>query len=48
MDQLKFDGAPKWKNANRDIIAMNQIVEGYYKKVGNLAFYWVDRAGHMV
>ncbi|RZC37320.1 uncharacterized protein BDFB_011030, partial [Asbolus verrucosus] len=48
VDELKFDGANNWKRAQRNSIVVNNIVEGYYKKVGNLAMYWVNRAGHMV
>ncbi|XP_044258960.1 uncharacterized protein LOC123007630 [Tribolium madens] len=48
LNNLKFSGLEEWKTAERKTIGVNDIVEGYYKKVGNLAMYWVDRAGHMV
>ncbi|KAJ3662659.1 hypothetical protein Zmor_002321 [Zophobas morio] len=48
VDELQFDGSSEWKTAERNAVAVDDIVEGYYKKVGNLAFYWVLRAGHMV
>ncbi|EEZ98226.2 retinoid-inducible serine carboxypeptidase-like [Tribolium castaneum] len=48
LNNLQFSGSKDWKTAERKTIAVNDIVEGYYKKVGNLAMYWVDRAGHMV
>ncbi|KAJ3666368.1 hypothetical protein Zmor_001812 [Zophobas morio] len=48
VDELKFDGSSKWKNTDRKAIAVDATAEGYYKKLGNLAFYWVNRSGHMV
>jgi serine carboxypeptidase 1 len=48
VDKLKFEGAEDWKLTNRKPIVVNDVVEGYYKKLGNLGMYWVDRAGHMV
>ncbi|XP_076248727.1 uncharacterized protein LOC143188395 [Calliopsis andreniformis] len=44
----------KWKNSNlwlksvRRPLIVNGIIEGYVKSYGNLAMYWVNRAGHMV
>lgn len=48
MDRLKWKGSSQWKDAPRTALAVNGVNEGYVKKLGNLAFYWVNRAGHMV
>ncbi|XP_044259031.1 retinoid-inducible serine carboxypeptidase-like [Tribolium madens] len=48
VDELKFEGSEEWKNVERKGILSNGILEGYYKKLGNFAMYWVNRAGHMV
>lgn len=48
VDVLNFPSSEDWKTASRKAIKVEEIVEGYYKKLGNLAVYWVDRAGHMV
>lgn len=37
-----------WLTASRSPLVVNNIIEGYYKGVGNFRFYWVNRSGHMV
>lgn len=48
MNNLHFEGSDKWKYAQRKSIVVDRVIEGYYKKVGRLGMYWVNRAGHMV
>lgn len=46
--KMKWSGAKEYKAAKRHAIAIDSILEGYYKSLGNFTFYWVNRAGHMV
>ncbi|XP_049811567.1 retinoid-inducible serine carboxypeptidase-like [Schistocerca nitens] len=48
VENLKWAGAQSWKESNRSPITVNSIIEGYYKKYSNFAFYWITRSGHMV
>ncbi|KAJ3666895.1 hypothetical protein Zmor_002320 [Zophobas morio] len=48
VDNLEFKDSILWKTSERSAMIVDNIVEGYYKKLGNLAVYWVNRAGHMV
>ncbi|KAK9709347.1 Serine carboxypeptidase [Popillia japonica] len=48
LDNLEWKGTAEWAVASRPAIAVNGINEGYEKIVGNLAMFWVNRAGHMV
>lgn len=46
--KLKWPGAIDYKTADRKIILVDNVLEGYYKKQGNFGFYWINRSGHMV
>ncbi|XP_076264952.1 retinoid-inducible serine carboxypeptidase-like isoform X1 [Rhynchophorus ferrugineus] len=48
VDRLRFKEAEEWQKNTRTIFLINNYYEGYQKKAGNLVFYWVLRAGHMV
>ncbi|KAF2898897.1 hypothetical protein ILUMI_07280 [Ignelater luminosus] len=48
VDRLQWQRKEEWKNATREALVVNDIVEGYKKVVGKLSFYWVNRSGHMV
>lgn len=48
VDDLQWKGGKKWFRAKREALIVNGTIEGYVKRVGNLVFYWVNRAGHMV
>ncbi|CAB0039699.1 unnamed protein product [Trichogramma brassicae] len=38
----------EWKTAQRVPVVVDGVIEGYQKSSGNFAFYWINRAGHMV
>lgn len=46
--KMHWHGAKEYKEAKREAIAIDNILEGYYKTQGNFTFYWINRAGHMV
>ncbi|CAH0558960.1 unnamed protein product [Brassicogethes aeneus] len=48
VDKLQWVGSKQWKESEREVFSINGINEGYVRKQDNLAFYWVNRAGHMV
>ncbi|XP_049782035.1 retinoid-inducible serine carboxypeptidase-like [Schistocerca cancellata] len=48
VENLKWAGAQRWEESDRSPIMVNGIIEGYYKKYDNFAFYWITRSGHMV
>ena len=48
IENLKWRNINRWKNCDRKPLVVNGIIEGYEKSSGNFAFYWVNRAGHMV
>ncbi|GLV36189.1 highroad [Carabus blaptoides fortunei] len=48
VERLKWPGKKDWLAAPRDALVSKGIIEGFKKKYGNFAMYWVNRAGHMV
>ena len=48
VENLKWKNISDWKNSERKPLVVDGIIEGYQKSSGNFAFYWVNRAGHMV
>lgn len=48
VDELKWPGRIGYKNASRDFLMVDGVVEGYKKEFGKLKMYWVNRAGHVV
>ena len=48
VENLKWKNINDWKKSERTPVVVNGIIEGYQKAFGNFAFYWVNRAGHMV
>lgn len=48
VDRMTWSGSAEWATASRDALAVGGYIEGYVKRTGNLALYWVNRAGHMV
>jgi serine carboxypeptidase 1 len=48
VDRLNYKGSEEWAIANKNGFGVDNILEGYEKKAGNLKFYWVLRSGHMV
>ena len=45
---MSWKNSNVWKNSERVPIVVNGVIEGYKKRSGNLAFYWINRAGHSV
>ncbi|XP_068083903.1 retinoid-inducible serine carboxypeptidase-like [Anabrus simplex] len=48
VQRLQWPGAEGWRNAAREPLSVNGVLEGYVKSHLNLSFYWIARAGHMV
>ncbi|CAG9833773.1 unnamed protein product [Diabrotica balteata] len=48
VEDISFKGKDEWKDAPRLIMSENNKRQGYYKRSGQFAFYWVNNAGHMV
>ena len=48
LENLNWIGAPLWRNVSQEAMQINMFTEGYVKKVKNLVFYTVLRAGHSV
>ncbi|XP_066257864.1 retinoid-inducible serine carboxypeptidase-like isoform X2 [Euwallacea similis] len=48
VDRLKFKESPFWVGTSKNAFEVEGVIEGFEKKAGNLEFYWVLRAGHMV
>ncbi|XP_066148897.1 retinoid-inducible serine carboxypeptidase-like [Euwallacea fornicatus] len=48
VNRLKFKDSPLWVGTYKRAFTVEGIIEGFEKKAGNLEFYWVLRAGHMV
>lgn len=46
--RLQWPGRSGYAASDRQVITVNNLVEGYYKSHGHLTLYWVDRAGHGV
>lgn len=48
VDRLKFSEKSEYVAFPRAGIAVEDVLEGYYKKAGKFSMYWVNRSGHMV
>ncbi|KAB0800564.1 hypothetical protein PPYR_06304 [Photinus pyralis] len=48
IDNMKWSRSREWSTVPRTVLSVNGVNEGYQKKLGNFAVYWVNRAGHMV
>jgi hypothetical protein len=48
LDSLKWQGRERWFNASQSALILDEVTEGYSKRVDNLVFYAVLRAGHSV
>ncbi|XP_023017485.2 retinoid-inducible serine carboxypeptidase [Leptinotarsa decemlineata] len=48
IDNLKWKNKSSWESSERSAFANDGYYQGYVKKYGNFAFYWIDRSGHMV
>lgn len=48
LDNLNWEGRERWHNVTQEAFEINMINEGYVKKVDNLVFYTILRAGHSV
>lgn len=46
--KLRWPGKQDWKETSRQLISINNVLEGYYKENSQLGLYWIDRAGHSV
>lgn len=45
---LDWPKASEFAASERKPFAVDNVLEGYFKKEGKLALYWVNRSGHMV
>lgn len=41
VNNMKWQGSDGYKNARRDGIGVNNVLEGYSRKQGNFSMYWV-------
>ncbi|XP_033340669.2 retinoid-inducible serine carboxypeptidase [Megalopta genalis] len=48
VENMKWKYSNIWLKARRQPLVVQDVIEGYVKSYGNLAMYWVNRAGHMV
>ena len=48
IENMKWKKLDDWKMSVRSPLVVNGIIEGYVKRTDNFAFYWINRAGHMV
>ncbi|KAB0800565.1 hypothetical protein PPYR_06305 [Photinus pyralis] len=48
VDNMKWSRSREWSTVPRTVLSVNGVNEGYQKKLGNFALYWVNRAGHRV
>nr|AEE62385.1 unknown [Dendroctonus ponderosae] len=48
VDKLNFRESTTWSSTTKRPFDISGINEGFEKSAGNLAFFWVLRAGHMV
>lgn len=46
--RLNWPHAETYLTSDRHPIIVNSVIEGYFKKHGNLGFYWINHSGHMV
>ena len=45
---MKWKELSDWKKSERKPLVVDGIIEGYLKRRGKFAFYWINRAGHKV
>ncbi|KAL7300071.1 hypothetical protein TKK_0007081 [Trichogramma kaykai] len=48
VEKMRWARYLDWKTAPRVPVVVDGVIEGYQKSSGNFAFYWINRAGHMV
>ncbi|CAB0030123.1 unnamed protein product [Trichogramma brassicae] len=48
VEKMRWARYLEWKTAQRVPVVVDGVIEGYQKSSGNFAFYWINRAGHMV
>lgn len=48
VDRLKFPEKDTYVSNARMGIAVDDVLEGYYKTAGHFHMYWINRSGHMV
>ncbi|XP_031840488.1 retinoid-inducible serine carboxypeptidase [Nomia melanderi] len=48
VDKMQWKGRREWRLTDRVPLTAQNVIEGYATSYGNLAMYWVNRAGHMV
>lgn len=48
VDRLKFPEKTAYVTNPRSALAVDGILEGYFKTAGRFSMFWVNRAGHMV
>ncbi|KAJ3648768.1 hypothetical protein Zmor_020545, partial [Zophobas morio] len=48
LDNLNWEGRERWLNTSQTPLVVDEVTEGYFKRVDNLVFYAVLRAGHSV
>ena len=48
VEKMKWKKLNDWNKSKRTPLVVNGIIEGYRKIYDNFAFYWINRAGHMV
>ncbi|XP_014230834.1 retinoid-inducible serine carboxypeptidase-like [Trichogramma pretiosum] len=48
VEKMRWARYLEWKTAQRVPVVVDGVIEGYQKSSSNFAFYWINRAGHMV
>ncbi|XP_046403152.1 retinoid-inducible serine carboxypeptidase-like [Ischnura elegans] len=48
VENLRWAGSKGWLEAKRIPMVVNGFTQGYFKKMKNFSFFWINRAGHMV
>lgn len=48
VENLKWRNSSQWLEADRLLVTVDNVIEGYVKQYGNFKMYWINRAGHMV
>ncbi|XP_076650148.1 retinoid-inducible serine carboxypeptidase [Halictus rubicundus] len=48
VEKMKWKDSTWWMKSKRQPLTSQGVIEGYVKSYKNFAFYWVNRAGHMV
>jgi len=44
---MSWYGSSEYKNARRNGIGIQNVLEGYSRQFGNFSMYWINKAGHM-